>query len=124
MKQKKYSEILSYDEINLLVDYISEKIKIFQRVKTDTFAEIRSLKETDDERRKELHWIISEYSSDISAYKRMRDRLLTNDLAPYNDILELWCMADNKEKYDKIHNDLHQSIVTKLKEYNEKQSGK
>ena len=33
-------------------------------------------------------------------------------------------MADNKEKYDKIHNDLHQSIVTKLKEYNEKQSGK
>ena len=124
MKQKKYSEILSYDEISLLADYISEKIKIFQKVKTDTFTEIRSLKETNDERRKELHWIISEYSSDISAYKRMRDRLLTNDLAPYNDILELWCMADNKEKYDKIHNDLHQSIVTKLKEYNEKQSGK
>lgn len=124
MKQKKYSEILSYDEISLLVDYISEKIKIFQKVKTDTFAEIRNLKDCDDERRKELHWIISEYSSDISAYKRMRDRLLTNDLAPYNDILELWCMADNKEKYDKIHNDLHQSIVTKLKEYNEKQSGK
>lgn len=124
MKQKKYSEILSYDEISLLVDYISEKIKIFQKVKTDTFAEIRSLKEANDERRKELHWIIGEYSSDISAYKRMRDRLLTNDLAPYNDILELWCMADNKEKYDKIHNDLHQSIVTKLKEYNEKQSGK
>lgn len=124
MKQKKYSEILSYDEISLLVDYISEKIKIFQRVKTDTFAEIRNLKDDNDERRKELHWIISEYSSDISAYKRMRERLLTNDLAPYNDILELWCMADNKEKYDKIHNDLHQSIVTKLKEYNEKQSGK
>ena len=124
MKQKKYSEILSYDEISLLVDYISEKIKIFQRVKTDTFAEIRNLKDDNDERRKELHWNISEYSSDISAYKRMRERLLTNDLAPYNDILELWCMADNKEKYDKIHNDLHQSIVTKLKEYNEKQSGK
>ena len=124
MKQKKYSEILSYDEISLLVDYISEKIKIFQRVKIDTFAEIRNLKDGDDERRKELHWIISEYSSDISGYKRMRERLLTNDLAPYNDILELWCMADNKEKYDKIHNELHQSIVTKLKEYNEKQSGK
>ena len=52
MKQKKYSEILSYDEISLLVDYISEKIKIFQRVKTDTFAEIRNIKNDNDDRRK------------------------------------------------------------------------
>lgn len=122
MKQKSYKQILNNAEILLLCKYINQKIKDFKKYLKELMSDVSKVSTGDE--RKELIGLIHEYKSDILYYERLKEKLMTDSSVSFPDALELWCMADNKEQYDKIHNDLHLSIVKKLKEYNEKLSSK
>ena len=124
---KTYEEILTDDEIQLLCGYISDKILIFKKAKDELIEELKNVDEEklskeNRELLSERKKLIREFSRDIDYYGGMITKLTTGAKAGYADVLELWCMADNKEHYDKMHNELHLSIVSKLKEYNDKQS--
>ena len=122
MKQKSYKQILNTAEILMLCKYINQKIKDFKKYLKELMSDVSKVSTGDE--RKELIGLIHEYKSDISYYERLKEKLMTDSFVSFPDALELWCMADNKEQYDKIHNDLLLSIVKKLNEYNEKLSSK
>lgn len=112
---KRYSQLLTNEERELLINYIIEKINVFKKIKKEIENEDTS--KMDSSLLKDRRAIIRQCGHDISYFINLETKLRTDGMARKSDALELWCMADNKEQYDKIHNDLHITIVNKLKEY-------
>lgn len=113
---KLYKDVLTELEIELLINYLIEKIPKVRKAKDELSELISSGKFTDPHDIKMIRGCIGEYGHDISYYKRLIEKLKNNEVCSPNDAMELWCMCDNKENFDGCHNEMNNRIITKLKE--------